>query len=91
MWFGGGASYESPLTQRMAGLRRALQWHLCVLHVHGRSHDETVFSCGLLLYILAFMRMKQREILEVIISLQISQTALLCLFMINPQMYWIWQ
>ena len=25
MWFGGGALYGSPLTQRMSGLRRALQ------------------------------------------------------------------
>ena len=25
MWFGGGASYGRPLTQRMSGLRRALQ------------------------------------------------------------------
>ena len=37
------------------------------------------------------MRMKQREMLEVIISLRIFQTALLCLFTINPWMYWFWK
>ena len=84
MWFGGGASYGSPLTHRMSGLRRALQWHLCVLHVHRRSHDGIVFSCGLSLKIPAFIRMKQCEILDVTISLQISQTASLCLLTINP-------
>ena len=57
-----GASYGRPLTQRMSGLRPALQWHLCVLHVHGRSQGRTVFSCGLSLNIPAFMRMKQRDV-----------------------------
>ena len=79
MWFGGDALYGSPLTQSMLGLRRALQRHLCVLHVHGRSHDGTVFSCGLSLKIPAFIQMKQRKILEVIISLRISKR-LCCVF-----------
>ena len=80
----GRAVYGRPLMQRMYGLRRALQWHFRVRHVHGRSHDGIVFSCGLLLKISAFIPMKQRKILEVIINLQISQTASLCLFTINP-------
>jgi hypothetical protein len=45
------------LIHRRSGLNRALQWHLCCSHVHGRSHVGTVFSCGLLLNVLAFMRM----------------------------------
>ena len=85
MWFGGGgALYGRPLMHRMSGLRRALQWHLCVLHVHGKSHGGIVFSCGLSLKIPAFIQMKQRKILEVIISLRISQPDLLCLPTINP-------
>ena len=91
MLFGGEALYESPLTQKMSSLRRALQWHLFVLHVHGRSHDGTVFSCGLSLKIPAFIQMKQRSILDVIISLQISQTASLCLFTISSYRLWQWR
>ena len=45
----------SSLIHKMSGLKRALQWHLCCSHVHGRSHVGTVFSCGLLLNVPAFM------------------------------------
>ena len=55
--FGGGSFlYGSPLTHRMSGLNLALQWHLWCSHVQGRSHEGTVFSCGLLLNVPAFMR-----------------------------------
>jgi hypothetical protein len=37
----------SSQTHSKLGLNLALQWHLYCLHVHGRSHVEIVFSCGL--------------------------------------------
>src|ERR1700738_598924 len=55
---GGGVLWcGSSLIHRRSGLNRALQWHLCCSHVHGRSHVGTVFSCGLLANVPAFMRM----------------------------------
>ena len=53
---GGGLWYGRPLMQSISGLNLALQWHLCWLHVHINSHGGTVFSCGLLLNVPAFMR-----------------------------------
>ena len=41
---GGSFSYGSPLTQRISYLNLALQWHLCVPHVHGSSQLGNVFS-----------------------------------------------
>ena len=46
----------SSLIHRRSGLSLELQWHLCCAHVHGSSHLGTVFSCGLLLNVFAFMR-----------------------------------
>lgn len=40
----GGASYGRALIHSISDLRRVLQWHLWVLHVHGRSHGTTIFS-----------------------------------------------
>lgn len=56
IFVGGSFWYGNPLTQRMSGLNRALQWHLWVPHVHGNSQLGTVFSWGLLLNVPAFMR-----------------------------------
>ena len=63
MWSGGGSLYGRPLTQSMSGLSLALQWHLRFSHVHGSSHGGTVFSCGLLLKVPAFIRIKHRDLL----------------------------
>ena len=50
---GGGVLWcGSPSMHMRYGLNRALQWHRCCSHVHGRSHVGTVFSCGLLLTVL---------------------------------------
>ena len=46
----------SSQTHSKSSLNLALQWHLCCLHVQGRSHVGTVFSCELLLNVPAFMR-----------------------------------
>ena len=85
-----GASYERPLMHNISDLRRALQEHLCVLIVHGRSHGGTVFSRGLLLKVPTFMRIKHQVILNETISLQISNTTSLCLLTIRPWMYRLW-
>ena len=44
------------LMHKRSGLSRALHWHLCCLHVQGKSHVGTVFSCGWLLNFPTFMR-----------------------------------
>jgi hypothetical protein len=54
---GGVFRCGSPLMHSRSGLNLALQWHLFWLHVHDRSQVGTVFSCGLLLKVPAFMRM----------------------------------
>ena len=47
---GGGVFWcGCPLIHNRSSLNLALQWHLRCLHVQGRSHVGTVFSCGLLL------------------------------------------
>jgi hypothetical protein len=46
----------SSLIHRRSGLSLELHWHLCCTHVHGSSHAGTLFSCGLLLDVLTFMR-----------------------------------
>ena len=46
----------SSLIHSRSGLNLALQWHFWCLHVQHRSHMGIVFSCGLLLKVLAFMR-----------------------------------
>jgi hypothetical protein len=38
----------SSLIHSKSCLNLALQWHLCCIHVQGRSDMGTVFSCGLL-------------------------------------------
>jgi hypothetical protein len=53
---GGVFWYGSPLTQRMSGLKRELQWHLWVPHVQGNNQLGTVFSWGLSLKVPAFIR-----------------------------------
>ena len=54
---GGFAWYGSPLTHIISGLNLALQWHLWRSHVQGSNHGGTVFSSGLSLNDLAFIRM----------------------------------
>ena len=54
---GGSNWYGRPLTHRMFGLNLALQWHLWNVHVQGSSHVGTVILVGLLLKVLAFMKM----------------------------------
>ena len=49
--------YSRAFMYRMFGLNLALQWHLWDVHVQGSSNVGTVFSSGLLLKVLAFMRM----------------------------------
>ena len=51
--------------------------------MHGNSQGGTVFSCGLSLKVPAFMRMKHRDLVDDISSLQIAHTALLCLLTIS--------
>ena len=46
----------SPLIHSRSDFNMAVQWHLCLSHVQGRSRGGIVFSCGLLLNVLAFMR-----------------------------------
>ena len=58
--------------------------------MHEESQGGTVFSCGLLLKVPAFKRMKHRDILYETINLRSSHTASLCLFMIKPWMFWFW-
>jgi hypothetical protein len=55
-WGGGVLWCGSSLIHMRSCLNLALQWHRCCAHVHGRSHVGTVFSCGLLLNVPAFMR-----------------------------------
>ena len=43
---GGGWLYGLLMTHSMSRLSLALQWHFWVPHVHGSSHDGTLFSCG---------------------------------------------
>ena len=45
--FGGDCPCGMPRTQRRSGLNLALQWQRFVLHVHGNSHEGSVFSGGL--------------------------------------------
>ena len=55
--YGGGVLWcESSLIHRRSGLSLALHWHLCWAHVQANSHVGTVFSCGLLLNVLAFIK-----------------------------------
>ena len=76
---GGSFWYGSPLTHSISGRNLALQWHLCVLHVHGSSQLGTVFSWGLLSRIPTFMSVKHRDFSDEISSFLISPIALLCL------------
>ena len=54
---GGSLLYGCPFTHWISGLNRALQWHLCCSHVHANNHGGIVFFWGLLLNVLAFIRM----------------------------------
>lgn len=49
-----------------------------------------MFSCGLLLKVPAFMRIKHLDLLWEVISIQTSHTALLCLLTIKECMWWFW-
>ena len=53
---GGSFLCGNPFTHNMSGLNLALQWQRCCSHEHASSHAGTVFSCGLLLNVPAFMR-----------------------------------
>ena len=54
--FSGGALRSgSPLIHSRSGFNLAVQWHLCLPHVQGRTHCGIVFSCGLLSNVHAFM------------------------------------
>jgi len=53
---GGGVSWcGRPMTQSKSGLNLALQWHLRVRQVHGRSQCGTVLSGGVLRICPAFI------------------------------------
>ena len=52
---GGGELYGCPMTHKISGLSRALQWQRGVSHVHGSNHAGTVFSWGESLYMPAFI------------------------------------
>jgi hypothetical protein len=45
----GGLRYGSPCTHKMSGLSRALHWQQGVKQEHGRSHEGTVFSRGVVI------------------------------------------
>jgi hypothetical protein len=64
----------------MSGLYLALQLHLDVRQMQGRSQGGTIFSGGRLLYIPAFIRVTHWERGEERINFRISHIALLCLF-----------
>jgi hypothetical protein len=44
------------MTQSRSDLKRVLQWHLGIIHVHGNNQVGTVLSGGNFLCIPAFMR-----------------------------------
>jgi hypothetical protein len=75
---GGLLWYGSPFTHSISGRNLALQVHLVVLHIQGRSQLGTIFSGELLLKVPAFMRVKHRDFSDEIRSFLISPTALSC-------------
>lgn len=54
---GGSLLCGSPFTHRMSGLYLALQWQRRWSHEQASNQGGTVFSCGLLLNVPAFIRM----------------------------------
>ena len=57
-WLSGGA----PSTHSMSGLRLARHVHGVVWHEHWSSHVGTMLSCGLRLWLPAFIRVTKYNI-----------------------------
>ena len=68
-----------PRTQRRSDLNLALQWQRFILHVHGNSHDGTVFLGGLFWKVPAFIYVRHLVVAWDMSNLRISHTTRLCL------------
>jgi hypothetical protein len=87
--FGGGLVYGVPQIHSMSGFRRALHWHLVVVHVQGKSHSGIVLSGDWLLVFPALINVRHLEVGWEASSFRIIWTALLCLCILNACI-WGW-
>ena len=91
-WFVGGLDwYGSSFIHNKSSLNQGLQWHLWCSHAHCNSQFEIVFSSGFSLNVLAFMKRRQHDLFNNMMSFFSFQTPLLCLLMWRAWMYCFWQ